>query len=57
MKGVDTMSAEAQLSALPCKAPILTDAHNKRVSGFGLRLRPNHSLSVVASDTRRTDVK
>lgn len=27
MKGVDTMSAKAQLSALPCKVPILTDVH------------------------------
>jgi len=33
MKGDDNMSAEAQLPALPCKAPILTDAHNKRVCG------------------------
>jgi len=32
---------------------IALTAHNKRISGFGLRLRPNPRLSAWTSDTRQ----
>ena len=31
---------------------VLTHSDNRQVSGFGLRLRPNPSLSLGTSDTR-----
>ena len=39
-------------SLLPSVAPTLTGAYNRRVSGFGLRLRPNLRFART-SDTRQ----